>query len=69
MQSRVYRTAALEKPSIVLYDFYIRAISYHRSLFFFRAWCISTFVGLHNLFICVISTYLINLLGVEPNMA
>ncbi len=35
MPSRVYRTPALEKPSIVLYDLYIRAISYCRSLFFF----------------------------------
>lgn len=64
MHSCVYRTAALEKRSIVLCDFYIRAVSYRRSLFcFFRAWCISAFVGLHNLYIGVASTYLIHLLG------
>lgn len=31
-------------------------------LWFFRAWCISAFVGLHNLYIVVVSTYLIHLL-------
>lgn len=32
-------------------------------LWLFRAWCISAFVGLHNLYIGVVSTRLIHLLG------